>query len=124
MAVADMHRRRPDDHRFGDAMAAADDQIEAFEIELLDEDRKQRQALAVIPAHAGQVLEQRVVDRRALDRRRDRAADVQQGEQLGAGIPLAQHLEHLLTAAHPGEPVVDDGYLHLEDAEGAEDAEG
>jgi hypothetical protein len=38
---------------------------------------------------------------------------VKQGEKLGFGKALAEHLEHLLAAAHAGQPVVDEGNLHV-----------
>ena len=40
------------------------------------------------------------------------AAAVDEREEVGVGKELAQHLEHLLAAAHAGEPVVDEGDSH------------
>ena len=62
MAVTDVDGVRPDDDRFRHAVTAADDQVEALKVELLDEQRKQRQALAVVAADARKILKERVMD--------------------------------------------------------------
>src|SRR5439155_26843373 len=112
MAIAEVQRSWTHDRPFGHAMAAAEDEIERLEIELLDERGKERQAFAVVVTHAGQALQRRRVNRQTLDRGGHRSADVQQREQLGARIALAEHLEHLLAAAHARQPVVNDGDFH------------
>ena len=73
------------DDRLRDAVAGADDEVEAVEVELLDERREERQALPVVAPDARQPLQRRRVDRQALDGRRDRARHVEQREELGVG---------------------------------------
>jgi hypothetical protein len=67
MTVADVHGARPDDDRLGDAVTAADNHVEALDIELFHECRKERQTLAVVVADAGQMLQQRGMNLRPLD---------------------------------------------------------
>src|SRR5687768_97819 len=94
-------------------MAGAEDEVEPAEVELLDERWKQRETLPVVMPHSRQPLQRGSVDAQALDRRRYRSPDVQQGEKLGLGKSLAQHLEHFLSAAHAGQPVVYEGNFHV-----------
>ena len=35
-----------------------------------------------------------------------------QGIEIGFGVKLTEHFQHFLSAAHAGEPVVDERYLH------------
>jgi hypothetical protein len=48
----------------------------------------------------------------ALDGWRDAARDVEEREDVGVGVHLAERLEHLFSAPHPGEPVVCKGDPH------------
>jgi hypothetical protein len=101
------------DDRLGDTVAEAEDPVEAVEPEPLDGRGKERQVVAIVPGHARQVLDERGVDRPTLDDRRDAAGQVDQREQLRIGKALADHLERLLAAAHSGQPVVNEGELHV-----------
>ena len=105
-AVAQVARAPGTHDRLGAAMADADDKIEAIEGELLDGRREQRQVVAVVALHERQPLHERGVYRQAFDRRRHGPALVDQREQFGLRKPLAQDFEHLLAAAHAGQPVV------------------
>ena len=89
-------------------MAQADDSIEPVEGKLLDGRRKKRQIVAIELPDAGEPLHERGVDAQPLDSWRDRAADVHERKDFSVRKPLAHDLERLLTAAHAGEPVVDD----------------
>jgi hypothetical protein len=94
-------------------VARADHEIEPIEIELLDECREKRQALAVVVPDTRQQLEERSVHPTVLDGRGYRPTHVEQREQLGIRKPLAQDVEHFFAAAHPGEPVVDECDPHI-----------
>src|SRR4029453_5938221 len=72
MAVADVHRSRASEDRFGDTGAAAHDQVELLEVELLDEDREERQAPAVVVPNAREILNQGCGNGRSLDYGRNR----------------------------------------------------
>jgi len=89
-------------------VADAQYQVEAVEIELLDGHREERQAVTVVPADGGQVLQQARVRLEPLDCRRNRSPHVHEREELGIRKTLAEDLQHFFAAAHPGEPVVDD----------------
>jgi hypothetical protein len=93
-------------------VAAADDDVEALEIELLDQRRKDRQALTVVATGRRKMLQERRMNPTTLDDWRDRMTDVKEREQLGLGIALAQHFEHPLAAPHAGQPVMDDCNIH------------
>ena len=53
MAIADVHRALGHDHRLHGAVAAADDQVEALEVEQPHGERIERQVMAVEPRRAG-----------------------------------------------------------------------
>ena len=101
--------------RLRDAVAGADDEVEVVEVELLDRHGKQTEVAPVVAPRPRQELDEGAARPRRVEARRDGAGDVQQREHLGAGQELRQRLEHLLAAAHPGEPVV-----HERDARAAD----
>jgi hypothetical protein len=72
-------------------VTAADDEVELFEVELLDEHRKERQAPAIVVTNAGEILNQGCVNARSLDGGRHRSVHVHQSKELGGGVALAQH---------------------------------
>jgi hypothetical protein len=65
-----------------------------------------------VPRGEREPLDERRVDAMALDRRIDGAPHVDQRVDVGVGIELTQRVEHLLAAAHAGEPVVDQRDAH------------
>jgi hypothetical protein len=57
---------------------------------------------------AREALHERGEDPASFDAGRHGAANVHQAVQRRLGIKLADRVEHLLAAAHPGEPIVDE----------------
>ena len=108
VAVADVPRPARRDDGLRGTVAGADDQLVRIQVELLDRQRKQREVLAVVGRRQRQPLNERRRDAVALDRRRHRAADVAQREDVGVGMQLAQRFEHALAAAHARQPVVNE----------------
>jgi hypothetical protein len=94
------------DDGFCRAVARADHQIVLVEIELLDGGGKERQAVAIEAVDARQVLKRGRAGPHPLDRRRHAARYMEERQQVGGWIRLAQKLEDLLAATHAGEPVV------------------
>ncbi len=88
-------------------MAGRDDEIEAGEIQALDGAGKKRQVPAVVPAQEGGALQEAGADRVALELRGDRAREVEEGVDRRLREEAGDRLEHLLAAAHAGQPVVD-----------------
>jgi hypothetical protein len=101
------------DDSFCGAMARADHQIVAIEIELFDGGGEQRQAMTVKPARAWNVLKEGSARPQPLDRWRDAAWNMEEREEICVWVCLAQDLEHFLAAAHPGQPVVDKRHARL-----------
>src|SRR5262249_15926013 len=85
------------------------DEVVAGEIEPADRERKQRQIVAVPLGGPRQALDERGNDAPALDRGRDAARDVQEREERRVREELAEHLEAALAAAHPRQPIVNQG---------------
>ena len=100
------------DDRLGGAVTRADDQVVLIEIELFDDCGKQRKAMAIEPGHSGELLKHGGLWTQPFDGRRHAARDMEQGEQIGGRIRLAQQLEDLLAAAHAGKPIVNEGHPH------------
>ena len=62
-----------------------------------------------------EALEEGGPDLHPRDRRREAGPVEQEGVHDGVGEELAEHLEYLLPAAHPVQPVVDKGDVHATD---------
>jgi hypothetical protein len=90
----------------GHAVAGGEHHVEAGEIELLDGGGEERQIPPVVPADAGRPLQEAGADGVRLDGRADAAGKMEEGEDGRFGKERAEGLEHLLAAAHAGEPVV------------------
>jgi hypothetical protein len=107
-AVAEVLGLAGFDDRFCSAVARTDDEIVLIEIELFDDGRKERQAVAVKTLHSGDFLEHRSARPHSFDNGGDAARHVNKGEQVCRGIRLAQPLENFFAAAHPGQPIVNE----------------
>jgi hypothetical protein len=109
VAIADVRGRRCPDRRLDRAVAAADDQIVAVEIEEFDERWIERKKVTVVAGGARDPLHRGGPDRLPLDSWRDRAWDSQEGIDRRAGVEFADRFEDFLAAAHAGQPVVENG---------------
>ena len=108
VAVADVLRAPRRRDRFGRAWLRAHDEIEAIEIEPLDRERKQRQVSAVVPAARPGAAARADAWIGSRSIRGDTVPATCTSVKMSAvGIALDQRLEHLLAAAHAGQPVVD-----------------
>ena len=88
-------------------------QIEGVEAELFDREREDREVLPVEAPGQRQMLHERRVDWPVLDRPRHRPRDVEQREEIDAGIGGADRVERLFPSAHAREPVVHERDLHV-----------
>src|SRR5439155_1399920 len=89
-----------------------DDEVEPGQVERFDRVQKEGKVLPVVPPRKGKPVQPRRVDRVGLDGSRDRARDVEEGENGGLGQVRKDLLENLLAAPHAVQPVVDDGGPH------------
>ena len=113
-AVAEVARPPGLHDRLRRAMAGADDQVVAVEVELLDRHGEERQAVAVEASNARQALEERRPRPKTFDGGRHAAGHVHQRQQIGGRVHPAEHFEDLLAASHARQPIV-----HQHDARGA-----
>ena len=93
-------------------MARADDEVVAAEIDALDRRWKERQQAPVVARGERQALQPRRVNAMTLDPAGYRSGHVEQREDVGVGTDLAQRFEDPLSAAHAGEPVMDERNAH------------
>src|SRR5262249_245235 len=101
---------------FGYTMAATEYNIIRAEIERFNSHRHQGQIPAVVPRAPGQVLDQRGTRTMAFDGGRDTPRHVHQREEISLREELAEHFEALLTATHPGQPIMHQCHTHREQA--------
>lgn len=97
---------------FSHAVATAEHKIITFEVELLDSLGHQGQVVAVLFFYKGQVLQKGRVDAHRFDERGNFVRYVEQCEKVGVGEKLAKNFKTLFPAPHPGQPIVNNCYLH------------
>ena len=103
--------RRGGTHRLHRAVAAADDEIVPIEIEQLDGERIERQVVTVEPAGLGRRWTKEVWMGRASILAETEPGTCTSVKSGAVGKELADRVEHLLAAPHPGQPVVDERHL-------------
>ena len=109
VAVTDVPCGRRRQNTLGGARFAADHQIVAAQIELLERHRQERQQMAVVPP---QRIEERRSDVVAPDFGADRARIVKQREDIGIRQKPAEGLQHLLAASPVQQPIMYDRGPH------------
>ena len=111
-AIADVRRTGGGTSALGHAVAGGQHEVVPAQVERLDRSGEQRQVLAIAGGGRGQALNKRGDDAPALDERRHAARHVEQGEEIGLGEQLAEHLETALAPAHAREPIVNQSDFH------------
>ena len=112
VAVADVDGAGRRDHALGRPGFAADDQVVAAQVELLQRHRHQRQVVLVELRREGQPADEALDHPPAADQRAHRLGLVDVDEEVGLRIHPEQGFHDLLPAAHADEPVMDDGDAH------------
>ena len=102
--VTPSSRGRP----LGDAVAGRDQELVPPRVELLDGDREERQVAAVAALEERRTLQEAGVDRMLLELGVDRAGKVEERVDRRPRREPGELVEHLLAAALPGEPVVNE----------------
>jgi hypothetical protein len=100
------------DHRLRRAVARAEDQVIAVEVELLDGGGEERQVVPIEPARKRQILDQRRPHPAAFDDRVRRAGDADQRKKVSVREHLAKRQQCAFAAPHSGQPVVNQRDLH------------
>ena len=111
--IGDVELVRPGQDAFGDAVGAADNEVVARDVELLDGERHEGQVAAVVLLGAGELLEEArmrllVFDETALSL----GQEVDEGEDVGVREDVQDLLDDALGAGVDDEPVTDDSYFH------------
>lgn len=111
--VGDVDLVWPGEDAFRDAVGAADNEVVARDVELLDGERHEGQVAAVVFPRAGELLEEArmrllVFDEAALSL----GQEVDEGEDVGVREDVQDLLDDALGAGVDDEPVTDDSYFH------------
>ena len=111
--VGDVELVRPGEDAFRDAVGAADNEVVARDVELLDGERHEGQVAAVVLLGAGEFLDEArmgllVFDEAALSL----GQEVDEGEDVGVREDVQDLLDDALGAGVDDEPVTDDSYFH------------
>jgi len=112
VAITDVKRSFGRDGTLGGTVGARENQVESREIQGLDRPGKEREVPAVVPLDQGQLLDEGGSDGMGFDAGAGRARHVEESEYRRGRVELEKELQHLFTAAEPGEPVVNDGDPH------------
>ncbi len=108
VAIADVRRVRRRQHAFGGPGLAADHEVVAVQIELLEREGHEREVGLVVAIGAGQLLDEGGAYIGGADRRRNRLGHIDMREDIGLREQPQQLLQHALPAPHRHQPVMDD----------------
>src|ERR1700733_932432 len=106
MAVAQMHRRGRWNDAFGRARLAADDEIVAAQIELLEGQRHQWKIAFVTSRCTRQLVDEGSRNPMRSNFLGDSLRNINVRKYVSLWVHVAQSFQHLLAAAHANEPIV------------------
>ena len=112
MAIADMHGAGRWNDTFGWPGLAANDQIVAAQIDLLERDRHQWKISLVMAASEGKRIDESRADLVPPDRFGDRLRIINMGENIGFWKEFAKTFEYFFASPHRDQPIMDNSHLH------------
>ena len=112
MAIADMHGAGRWNDTFGWPRLAANDQIVAAQINLLERDQHQWKISLVMAASEGKRIDESRADLVPPDRFGDRLRIINMGENIGFWKESAKTLEYFFASPHRDQPIMDNSHPH------------
>ena len=107
--VAQVQRIGRRDHTLGRAAFAGQHEVIARQVQFLERAGHERQVVLVKPGREGFAANRSQVDRLGIDKVRDLGRVIGVGENVGLREHAEKRLQHLLSAAHSDQPVMNDG---------------